>query len=64
MNLFWVSLFVAWLLKASLIRWGGLAMHRQAMPFFMGLVIGDYLMGSFWSLWGCWRRRPAYNFLP
>jgi hypothetical protein len=64
MNLFWVSLFVAWLLKASLIRWGGLAMHRQAMPFFMGLVVGDYLMGSFWSLWGCWQKRPAYNFLP
>ncbi len=64
MNLFWVSLFVAWLLKASLIRWGGLAMHRQAMPFFIGLVVGDYLMGSFWSLWGCWQKRPAYNFLP
>ncbi len=64
MNLFWVSLMVAWLLKASLIRWGGLARHRQAMPFFMGLVVGDYLMGSFWSLWGCWQRRPAYNFLP
>jgi len=64
MNLFWVSLFVAWLLKASLIRWGGLARHRQATPFFMGLVIGDYLMGSFWSLWGCWQKRPAYNFLP
>jgi len=64
MNLFWVSLFVAWLLKVSLIRWGGLVMHRQATPFFMGLVVGDYLMGSFWSLWGCWRHRPAYNFLP
>lgn len=64
MNLFWVSLMVAWLLKASLIRWGGLARHRQVMPFFMGLVVGDYLMGSFWSLWGCWQRRPAYNFLP
>ncbi|MEZ8220301.1 hypothetical protein GG496_000468 [Candidatus Fervidibacteria bacterium JGI MDM2 JNZ-1-D12] len=64
MNLFWVSLFVAWLLKASLIRWGGLAMHRQATPFFMGLVLGDYLMGSFWSLWGCWQKKPAYNFLP
>ncbi|MFN3422848.1 MAG: DUF6785 family protein, partial [Armatimonadota bacterium] len=58
MNLFWVSLFVAWLLKASLIRWGGLAMHRQATPFFMGLVIGDYLVGSFWSLWGCWKKKP------
>ncbi|MCX7643602.1 MAG: hypothetical protein N2116_07345, partial [Armatimonadetes bacterium] len=64
MNLFWVSLFVAWLLKASLIRWGGLVMHRQTMPFFMGLVLGDYLMGSFWSLWGCWQKKPAYNFLP
>ena len=64
MNLFWVSLFVAWLLKVSLIRWGGLVMHRQATPFFMGLVVGDYLMGSFWSLWGCWQKKPAYNFLP
>lgn len=64
MNLFWVSLSVAWLLKASIIRWGGLAMHRRATPFFIGLVIGDYLVGSIWSLWGCWQKRPAYNFLP
>jgi len=64
MNLFWVSLLIAWLLKASLIRWGGLAMHRKATPLFMGLVLGDYLVGSFWSVWGCWQKKPAYNFLP
>lgn len=63
-NLFWVSLFFAWLIKRTLIHWGGLKAHRKATPFFMGLVVGDYLAGSFWSLWGCWKKRPAYNFLP
>ncbi|MCS7223174.1 MAG: hypothetical protein NZ959_01250, partial [Armatimonadetes bacterium] len=63
-NLFWVSLAVAWVIKVSLIRWMGLTTHRNAIPFFIGLVAGDYLAGSIWSLWGCWRRRPAYNFLP
>ncbi len=63
-NLFWVSLAIAWIVKVSIVRWLGLTAHRNATPFFIGLVSGDYVAGSMWSLWGCWKGRPAYNFLP
>jgi len=64
MNLFWVSLLVAWALKAGLIRYAGMQSYRKAMPFFMGLILGEFVLGSFWNLYGCLRHLPMYNFLP
>lgn len=64
MNLFWVSLFVAWAVKATLIRYTGMQSYRKALPFFMGLILGEFAVGSFWSIYGCWKHLPMYNFLP
>lgn len=35
-----VAIFVTWLCKALLLRYGGLAAHRRALPFFLGLLAG------------------------
>jgi len=64
MNLFWVSLMVAWIVKAALLRYVGMRSYRQAMPFFMGLILGEFTVGSFWNVYGCLRQLPMYNFLP
>jgi len=32
--------FVTWLIKALLMHYGGLRLHRQALPFFLGLLVG------------------------
>ena len=34
------ALFVTWLAKALLLRYGGLRAHRKALPFFLGLIVG------------------------
>ncbi len=34
-------LFLAWLIKGLLLRYGGLRAHRTALPFFLGLIAGD-----------------------
>ncbi len=34
-------IFAAWLVKALLLRYGGLRAHRTALPFFLGLLVGD-----------------------
>ncbi len=34
-------LFAAWLIKGLLLRYGGLRAHRTALPFFLGLIVGD-----------------------
>jgi len=34
------ALVVTWLVKAVLMRYGGLRAHRRALPFFLGLIVG------------------------
>jgi hypothetical protein len=64
MNQFWVSLFVAWMVKATILKYAGIKSYRAAIPFFMGLILGDFLGGSTWTLYGIWLHRRVYNFLP
>jgi len=49
---FWPSLFIAWLLKTLILRHGGRKGFTATLPFFLGLVAGDALMGSIWSIVG------------
>ncbi|MCC6445734.1 MAG: hypothetical protein IT210_20055 [Armatimonadetes bacterium] len=48
-NTGWFALMIAWLLKALILRFGGLPLYRRGMPFFLGLAIGHlFLGGVFW----------------
>ncbi|MCS7192834.1 MAG: hypothetical protein NZ937_07635 [Armatimonadetes bacterium] len=44
----WFSTMLGWLLKALLLRYGGLGAFRRFRPFFLGLLIGEYLTAGFW----------------
>ena len=48
----WSAVFVGWLIKAIVLKFGGLKMYRKAGAFFIGLVLGDYMVGSVWSIIG------------
>jgi hypothetical protein len=37
-----VPLFLSWLIKTLLLRYGGLPAYRRALPFFIGLVLGEF----------------------
>ena len=52
MDYFWFAFFVAWLLKYLILRHGGIQMHRRAAPLFLGLILGDYVIGSIWAIIG------------
>ena len=41
----WVPIFVSWLLKVLILRYGGLHGYRRALPFFLGLVLGEFSAG-------------------
>jgi hypothetical protein len=63
-ELFWFDLTVAWIIKAAFLRYGGIGLYRTALPFFLGLILGDFVTGSAWSLFGLaigvdmWRTFP------
>lgn len=52
MEYYWFAFFVSWLIKWTLLKFGGLKTHRNGIPFFMGLILGDYTMGAIWSIIG------------
>ena len=46
----WFSIFLSWLAKRILLNRGGISAYRRAAPFFMGLLLGDYLVGGSWII--------------
>ncbi|MCS7254623.1 MAG: hypothetical protein NZ781_11455 [Armatimonadetes bacterium] len=44
----WFSTMLGWLLKALLLHYGGLSAFRRWRPFFLGLLIGEYLTAGIW----------------
>jgi hypothetical protein len=60
----WCPLFVAFLAKWTLLKLGGLKSYRRAVPFFLGLALGDYTVGSILSIFSIVLDRPMYQFWP
>ncbi|MBN1517618.1 hypothetical protein JXA32_13730 [Candidatus Sumerlaeota bacterium] len=46
----WVNVFIGWLAKILILRYGGSRVYRSASPFFIGLVIGEMIAVAFWTL--------------
>ncbi len=57
----WSAVCVGWIIKAILLKFGGLRIYRQAAPFFVGVILGDFLIGTFWSLVGAVFGIPVYR---
>jgi len=51
-NRIWFSVFLAWLVKWLILRFGKLKAYQRAIPFFMGLILGEYVIGSLWGIIG------------
>ena len=60
----WAPLLVCLLLKWLILKYGGIRSYRRAVPFFLGLVLGDYLMGIAWSLLSIALNISTYQFYP
>ncbi|HSV72643.1 MAG TPA: DUF6785 family protein [Chthonomonadales bacterium] len=52
MDYFWFAFFISWLVKFMLVRFGGMRAHNAGIPFFLGLILGDYTIGSIWAIYG------------
>lgn len=62
MNLVWLPIMIAWLAKVIVLKSGGMKLYRSAVPFFLGLILGEMLAGSTWTLIGLALGEPVYSF--
>jgi len=61
MGKLWACLFIAWLLKALITRYGGARAYRNAIPFFIGLTLGEFVVGSLWTIYGALANTEVYH---
>jgi hypothetical protein len=62
MNLLWFPIFLGWLIKWSVLKGGNFRVHRQAIPFFLGLILGEFVVGSLWMIIGVLMNVRTYAF--
>ncbi len=60
-DVYWFALFLCWAIKYAVLRFGGVKSYRKVLPFFMGLVLGDFVIGTYWGLLSIIVGTPLYT---
>ena len=47
-HLAWFSIFLGWLAKVLIVKYGGARLFQQAKPFFVGIIFGEALATGLW----------------
>jgi len=58
----WFPFFISWTAKWIILKYGGIKLYRKAFPLFLGLVLGEFIIGSLWGIIGLLTSRPTYAF--
>lgn len=64
MMFLWSSTFISWLVKIIILRFGGMKVFLSALPFFLGLILGDCLVGTAWCIVSVILGMPTYSIFP
>lgn len=46
----WSSVLIAWAIKSTMLRYGGVRLYQKALPAFLGLALGHLAMEVFWTV--------------
>jgi len=63
MRILWFSFFLGWLCNHLTLRYGGIVLLKRVRLLFIGLILGDFLMGGLFALIGLWTGQ-SYLVLP
>jgi hypothetical protein len=44
----WLSIFLAWLIKLAVVKYGGPQLYHRTRPFFLGLIAGQFAVAGLW----------------
>ncbi len=50
LNATWMSIMCAWLIKLVVLNYGGPKLYERTKPFFMGIILGQFVAAGFWLL--------------
>ena len=64
LNKLWFSIFLGWLFKVLVSRFGGSDTYRKTTPLFLGLALGDVAAMLFWLLIDGWQGRTGHQLMP
>ncbi len=64
MGVMWFSIFVAWLVKLAVQKYGGFRLYRALRPLFIGLVVGEFLAAAFWVAVDAFTGLTGHNIFP
>ena len=60
---YWFTLLICTVIKALLLRHGGIKAYRKAIPLFIGMVLGQAFVGCFWPLLSMIFRTSVYSWI-
>lgn len=61
-NLVWMPLLIAWVLKTLITKYGGHKAYTKAVPLFLGLILGQFVVGSVLNIVSIILHIPSYMF--
>lgn len=64
MQTLWFSIFIGWLVKVCITRYGGVESYRKTTALFLGLALGDVTMMLFWLIIDGWQGRTYHYLVP
>ena len=64
MDRFFFSVFLGWLFKIIILRWGGARIYQGAIPFFLGMIVGEAVFAGAAAIFGLLTGIACPPFLP
>ena len=46
----WLGVFVSWMIKGVILKYGGIRLFDRLKPFFLGLILGEAVAAGFWVI--------------
>lgn len=62
MNCLWMPILIAWAIKLLVMRYAGPKTFHRVIPMALGLILGEFIVGSLWCLLGIALQRSTYSF--